>query len=119
MNDAIDTILAEKVKACLSIKRLPNSFADNLIASHKRRVRNFRLKVCGIICILTIALGWAIIPSKHIKDMPINNKEAQIISASESKPSQEITGLMILGLLRDCIFPRRNNKKREESSNDN
>lgn len=118
MNDAVETILAEKVKACFSIKRLPNSFADNLIASHKRRVRNFRLKICGIICILTIALGWAIIPSKHVKEMPTRN-EAQLISASESKPAQEITGLMILGILRDCILTRRNNKKREESSNDN
>lgn len=118
MNDAVETILAEKVKSCFSVKRLSDSFADNLIASHKRRVRNFRIKMCGIICILAIALGWAIIPSKHIKEMPTNN-EALLISASESKPSQEITGLVILGLLRDCILTRRNNKKREENSNDN
>lgn len=118
MNDAIESILAKKVKSCFSVKRLPNSFADNIIASYKRRVRNFRLKMCGIICILTIALGWAAIPSRHIKDMPHKN-EAELVSASESKSSQEITSLMILGFLRDCVFTRRNNKKREDSSNDN
>lgn len=118
MNEKIEAILAEKVKSCFSTRQLPKSFADSLIASHRRRMRNFRLKICGVSCILIIALTWAIIPGKHIEEKPVNN-EAQLISASEPKPSQEITGLIILGLLRDCIFPRRNNKKREESSNDN
>ena len=118
MNEKIEAILAEKVKSCFSTRQLPESFADSLISSYRRRMRNFRLKICGVICILIIALTWAIIPVKHNEDKQVNN-EAQLISASESKPSQEITGLMILGLLRDCILPRRNNKKREESSNGN
>lgn len=118
MNDAIETILTEKVKACFSSRRLPDSFTDDLIASRKRRVRNFRLKICGIICVLTIVLGWVAIPSKHTGDVRADDEE-QLISASVPKPPQEITGFMILGILRDCIFNRRNSKKREESSSDN
>lgn len=116
MNEPTETILADKVKSCFSGKTLPDSFKDDLIASYRRSVRNMRLKICGTFFILLLVLGWAIVPAG--KKQSGRETEAQLISASETKPSQEITGLVILGILRDCILTRRNNKKKEEGSND-
>ena len=71
MNEKIEAILAEKVKSCFSTRQLPESFADSLISSYRRRMRNFRLKIYGVICILIIALTWAIIPVKHNEDREV------------------------------------------------
>jgi hypothetical protein len=117
MNEATENMLAEKVKSCFSGKTLPDSFKEDLIASCRSRVRKMRLKICGAVLILLIVLGWAIVPCRTVKSA--GNTEARLISASEPKPVQEITGLVILGILRDCILTRRNNKKKEENCNDN
>jgi hypothetical protein len=116
MNEAAENILAEKVKSCFSKRTLPDSFKDDFIVTYRRKVRNLRLRLCGAGLLLLIVLGWAVFPSRTAA--PSGEMEERLISDSEQTPSQEITGLMILGILRDCILTRRNNKKKEEGSND-
>ena len=116
MFDESGKILSGRIKAYAAPKCLPDGFSNKLIASIKRKRRNFAIKVVSFSFLAIFALIFAV----SSLEVPVERGSVQcaFVAGSERSAKREWTALMLLGMLRECIFRNRSAKKEEAENGD-
>lgn len=110
--DELERILSEKMKACVAERHLPGDFTARLVASARRSRTAFRLRLIAAAVLLAmvgvVVVGFMEPPACK---PPV---EASLIAARGTETGEEVSGLVFLGFIRECIRRARTNRRKEE-----
>ena len=110
MNES-DSVLSRRLRECVSGKRLPPGFSERLVLSVRRRrtMRVFAVVSLIVVCMLGMgSIGY--FTSAESEGV----SEDSIVAAQGPLKSEQVSGWMLIGFLRECFKRNKNNKRKEE-----
>lgn len=112
MNDDVDIVLARRVQECALGKHLPSDFSDRLIRSvrHHRRVSRIKIAI-SLIVICVLGMGFVGLVTA---EAPKQSSEVAIKAYGVPLKSEQVSGWVFLGFIRECFKRNKSNKKKEE-----
>ena len=110
MNES-DSVLSRRLRECVSDKRLPSGFSERLVRSVRRR-RTMRIfAVVSLIVVCMLGMGSIGYFTSADRDP---TSEDSIVAAQGPLKSEQVSGWMFIGFLRECFKRNKNNKRKEE-----
>ena len=109
----LELLLSSKMKSCVAGRRLPDDFAEKMVARIRRsrraalRVRVVAASLAVIAVCLTIMGFMVEVP----EDKP---GEAALVAAHEGRVKEKVSGWMLIGFFKECFKRGRTNKRKEE-----
>ena len=111
MNES-DCVLSRRLRECVSGKRLPPGFSERLVRSVRRRRRTMRIfAVVSLIVVCMLGMGSIGYFTSADRD---ETPEDSIVAAQGPLKSEQVSGWMFIGFLRECFKRNKNNKRKEE-----
>lgn len=111
--EELDGLLVDKLKSCVSGKRLPDGFSERMISEIRRSRRALRIRVVSasviVIVLCSVVMGL-------LAESPGRGpKETALVAAREGGTKEKVSGwMMLLGVFRECFKRSRTSKRKEE-----
>jgi len=110
-NGEIEALLTKKVHECAAGKHLPLDFSDRLVRQvHHRRV--LRIKLIAVILALS-AIGAGVVGYFRQAE-PQGFGEAVLLAMKGPTKTDQLSGWMLLGCLRECFKRGKTSRKKDE-----
>lgn len=110
MNES-DCVLSRRLRECVSDKRLPSGFSERLVRSVRRRRTMRVFAVVSLIVICMLGMGSIGYFTSADRDP---TSEDSIVAAQGPLKSEQVSGWMLIGFLRECFKRNKTNKRKEE-----